>query len=180
MMMLFDQQLENWCEKLFSYQPETVTIELRAYIEDWEKSIMKKKNQRTCILFLEKYGGLYLYDINFDKRYSIDDEDIHVMKGYGFDLIFNPENPDITSTDHENFFINDEFLNRILETDQNSDIALKVIHKEFSLPSINDNGTDSSSNLRNISKIVSYCHQLQRKRQKKFMVIHRNQLMISS
>ena len=36
----------------------------------------------------------------------------------------------------------------------------------MSLPSINDNGTDPSTNLRNRSEIVSPCHQLQWKKQK--------------
>ena len=37
---------------------------------------------------------------------------------------------DGTSTDHECFCIHDDLFDRILETDQNSDIILKVIHKE--------------------------------------------------
>ena len=37
---------------------------------------MNKNDQRTRTRFLEKYGGLSIYDIDFEKRYSIDDEDI--------------------------------------------------------------------------------------------------------
>ena len=50
---------------------------MRAYIEDRGKLFMKKNDQRTCTRFLEKYGGLSLNDIDFEKIYSIDYEDIH-------------------------------------------------------------------------------------------------------
>ena len=63
-------------EILFSDQSEPVKRELRAYIEDWGKLSMNKNDQRTRTRFLEKYGGLSIYDIDFEKRYSIDDEDI--------------------------------------------------------------------------------------------------------
>ena len=38
---------------------------------------MKKYDQRSRIRFLSKYGGLYLYDVDIDNRYTIDDEDIN-------------------------------------------------------------------------------------------------------
>ena len=63
--------------KVFSDQPEPVTRELRAYIEYCEKSLIKKNYQRACTRFLVKYGGLSLYDIDFEIRYSIDDKYIH-------------------------------------------------------------------------------------------------------
>ena len=102
---------------------------------------MKKNDRRTRTCFLEKYVGLYLYGIDSGKRYSIDDKGINFVKGYGYALIGNPDHPDGTSTDHEYFFIHDDLFDRILETDQNSDIILKVIHKEPSFSSINDSST---------------------------------------
>ena len=38
---------------------------------------MKKDDQRYCTRFLAKYGGLYLYDIDTEKRYSIDEKEMH-------------------------------------------------------------------------------------------------------
>ena len=90
---------------------------------------MKKNYQCTCTCFLEKYGRLSLYDIDFEKIYFIDDEDINFVKGCVYALIGNPDHPYGTSTYHEYFFIRDELFERILVTDQNSDIILKVIHK---------------------------------------------------
>ena len=43
---------------------------------------MKKYDQRTRTSFLSKYVGLYIYDIDMEKRYYIDDKDIHFVKGY--------------------------------------------------------------------------------------------------
>ena len=91
---------------------------------------MKENDQRTRTRFFAKYGGLSLYDIDFGKRYSIDDEWIQFVKGEGYALIGNPDHPDRTSTDHEYFCIHDDLFERILETDQDSDIILKIIHKE--------------------------------------------------
>ena len=94
---------------------------------------MKKNDQRTRTCFLEKYGGLSLYDIYMKNRHSSDDKGIHFVNGDGYALIGNPDNPYETSTDHEYFCIHDESFGRILETEQDSDITLKVIHKESSL-----------------------------------------------
>ena len=91
---------------------------------------MKKNNQRTCTRFLAKYGGLFIYDIDFGNIYSIDDKGINFVKGYIYALIGNPDHPDGPSTDNEYFCIHDDLFNRISETEQNSDIILKVIHKE--------------------------------------------------
>ena len=93
---------------------------------------MKKNDQRNITRFLAKYGGLSLYDIDFGKRNSIEDKDIKFLKGDGYALISNPDHLDETSTDHEYFCIHDDLFDRILETDQNYDIILKMIHKELS------------------------------------------------
>ena len=58
-------------------------------------------------------------------------------------------------------------FDRILETDQISDIILKVISKDVPLPSINYSSTYTRSNFRNRFEIVSPQHQLRRERQKK-------------
>ena len=116
---------------------------------------------------MSKYGGLSLYGIDFGKRYYIDDEDIQFVKGYEYALIGNPDNTYGTSTDHEYFRINDDLFDRILETDNNYDIILKMIHKEPPFSSINDNSKDSRSNMRSRPEMVPSRHQLQRKRQKK-------------
>ena len=50
-------------------------------------------------------------------RYSVDDEYIHFVKGDVYDLIVNLDHPDVTSTDHEYFYIHDDLFNRNLETD---------------------------------------------------------------
>ena len=64
---------------------------------------MKKDDHRSGTRFLANYGGLSLYDIDIEKRYSIDDKEFHFVKGDGYALIGNPYHPDGSSTDHEYF-----------------------------------------------------------------------------
>ena len=90
---------------------------------------MKKHDQRSRTRFLEKYGVLSLYDIDIEKIYTIEYEDIWFLNKYGYALIGNPDHPDGTSTDHEYFLIHDDLFERILEIDQNSDIVLNIISK---------------------------------------------------
>ena len=47
---------------------------------------MKKNVQRTLTHFLDKYGGLSLYAIDIERRYTFNNEDIHFVKGYGYAL----------------------------------------------------------------------------------------------
>ena len=52
---------------------------------------MKKNDQRTHTCFLDKYGGLSLYDIDMEKIYSIDNKGIHFLKVDGYALIGKPD-----------------------------------------------------------------------------------------
>ena len=127
---------------------------------------MKKTDQISCTRFLEKYGGFSLYDIDLEKTYTIDVKCIWFVKGYGYDLIDNPDHTDGTSTNYEYFLIHYDLFDRVLATEQNNDIALKVTPKDVLLTSINASSTDSRSKLRKRSEIVSPHHQLQSKQEK--------------
>ena len=98
---------------------------------------MKKDDQIYRTRFWAKYGGLSLYDIDTEKRYSIDDKEMNFVKGEGYALIGNPDFLDGSSTDHEFFFIHEDLIDRILATDQDTNISLNLIHRETSLPLIN-------------------------------------------
>ena len=90
--------------------------------------LINKYDNRSRTCFLAKYGGLSLNDIYMEKRYSIDNKEIHFVKKYGYAFIDNPYHPDGTSTDHEYFCIHDDLFDIIFKTDKNSDITLKVRH----------------------------------------------------
>ena len=119
---------------------------------------MKKDDLRSRTCFLANYGGLSLYDINTEKRYYIDDKEIRFVKGDWYTLIGNPDHPDGSSTDHEYFCIHDGLFDIILETDQDYDITLNVIHKETSLSSINVKRSNSRSDKYSMSEIVTPRH----------------------
>ena len=91
------------CRKIIFVSIRTATKDMRARIEDRWELILKKNYQITCTRFLAKYEGLYLYYVGFEKRYSIENEFINFVKGDGYDLTFNQDHSDGTSTDHEYF-----------------------------------------------------------------------------
>ena len=70
---------------------------------------MNKDDQRSCTHLLANYGWLSPNGIDTEKRYSIDDTEIHFVKWDGYALICNPDHQDRTSTDHEYFCIHDFF-----------------------------------------------------------------------
>ena len=154
-------------DRAFSEHSEIVERELRAYIEDWGKLSMKTddKISRTC--FLAKYGGLSLYDIDTEKRYSIDEKEMNFVKGEGYALIGNPDFPDGSSTDHEYFCTHEDLFDRILATEQDSDITLNLIHRETSLPCISVKRSSQRLEKCSMSEMVTPRHHIQRKRRKK-------------
>ena len=77
---------------------------------------------------MAKYGGLYIWYCT-EKRYPIDEKEMHFVKGEGYALIGNPEFPDGSSTDHDYFCIHEDLIDRILGTDQDSDLSLNLIHR---------------------------------------------------
>ena len=73
----FIYQLDQWSfEKLFPNEDEAITRELKMYIEEWEKTHIKNKNQVSKTVFLPKYGSLALYDEDMGKRFIIDHEQL--------------------------------------------------------------------------------------------------------
>ena len=101
-------------DRVFLEHSEPVKRELSAYIEDREKLSMKKDDQRYRTCFFTKYGGLSIYDFDTEKRYSIDEKEMHFVKGEGYALIGNPDFPDGYSTDHEYFCIHEDFFSQNL------------------------------------------------------------------
>ena len=112
---------------------------------------MKKTDQIPRTLFLEKYGGLYIYDVDMKKSCTIEHKDICLLNKYTHSLNGNIYHTYVTSTDQEYFLIHDDLFDQILATDQNNNISLKIIPKYVLLPSINYNSTYSRTKLRKSS-----------------------------
>ena len=166
--------------KYISDNSEPVKIELRAYIEYWEVLSMNKYDQifRNC--FLCKYVGLSIYDIDMEKRYSIDDKEIKFVKGDGYALIGNPDNPDGTSTDYEYYCIHEDLFERILETGQNSDITLKVITNRHHFHRLMSKYFIQDQRRILCHKWLHLPFSSRGNARKKIMIIPKNQSMISS
>ena len=119
---------------------------------------MKKDDQRYRTCFLAKYGGLSLYYIDTEKRYYIGEKEMNFVMGEGYVLIGNPDFPDGSSTDHEYFCIDEDLFDRILATEQDSDITLNLINRETSLSSINIKISNSISEKYSMSEMVTPRH----------------------
>ena len=71
------------------------------------------------------------------------------------------------STDHDYFCIHEDLFDRILATEQESDITLDMIHRYTSLPSINVKRSIQRSEKCSMSEMVTPRHHIQSKRRKK-------------
>ena len=60
------------------------------------KIAYEENDQTTRTCFLAQYVGLSLYDIYFQKKYYIFDEEIQFVKVDGYALFGNPYHPDGT------------------------------------------------------------------------------------
>ena len=56
------------------------------YIEYWEKLNINRKSQLSCTTFLEKCGGLALYDEDLEKIFINDHEQLEFDKKYRMDF----------------------------------------------------------------------------------------------
>ena len=90
-------------ERVFLYHSEPVKREHRSYIEDLGNIFNEEQLSNNSYSLIGKYGGLYLYDSDMEKIYSIDGKGICFVKGDVYALIGDTDHTDGTSTDHEYF-----------------------------------------------------------------------------
>ena len=74
-------------------------------------------------MFLGKYGSLALYDVDLEKRFIIDHEQLQFDKTDGWTWIGLPEEEDGAFSDHEYFCIHDDLFDRIKSTHQDQKIC---------------------------------------------------------
>ena len=77
------------------------------------KNCINKTDKISQTLFLEKYGGLSLYDEYLNKISTIYYKDIKYVNNYGIVMIENAYKHDGTSTDHEYYPICDDFFTKV-------------------------------------------------------------------
>ena len=87
---------------------------------------IKNKIQLSCAVFLSKYGSLYLYDEDLEKRFIIDHEQLKFNKNARWDLIGIPKKPDGALSDHEYFCIHDDIFDII-----NQLIKIEISYRSF-------------------------------------------------
>ena len=81
-------------------------------------------------MFPAKYGSLALYDVDMEKRFIIDHEQLKFDKTDGWNLIGIPEKEYGTLSDHEYFCIHDDLFDRIKSTHQDQNVLWKFSYIE--------------------------------------------------
>ena len=89
---------------------------------------IKNKSQLSRTMFLSKYGSMYLYDEDLEKRFIIDHEQLKFDRNYGWKLFGICNKPDGTLSDHETFCINGDLFDRIKSTRQDK-ISFGIFYK---------------------------------------------------
>ena len=64
-------------------EDEAITIELKMYIKEWEKTHIKNKSQVSKTMFLAKYDSLALYDEDMEKDLSLTTNNHNLIKLMG-------------------------------------------------------------------------------------------------
>ena len=151
------------------------------YIEEWEKTHIKNKRQVSKTMFLAKYGSLALYDVDLEKRFIIDHEQLKFDKTDGWALIGLPEKEDGTLSDHEYFCIHDDLFDRIKSTHQDQSFLWKFSYNERtedeSQSEAIETHNDKIQNKKRRANKYSTKHTLQRKRQKPVPSLQKNMFL---
>ena len=114
---------------------------------------------------MEKYGSLSLYNKDLNKIYTIDNEDIQLLKKCGYALIVNPDETNHTSTEHEYFPIR-EYFYMFLAANHIANLSLNIAPPSVSLKIFNESSINTSKKSSKKSNIISPPHTLRSKVQK--------------
>ena len=116
-----------------SLKPSKPRRRFNAWLEDWEKPLLKKNDCVAEAKLLEKYKGLVLYDIDEEKTYTVYEKNMFYQKGRGGGWCilaappeFDGENDDLL----EPYMVNEETLIYLIEnTEQPSDLNVEIVKK---------------------------------------------------
>ena len=123
----FDLQLEKFgVDTVVLKQPATNRV-FRAWVEDWEKDLLKMNDCVAETRILEKYKGLIFWDPDTEANYIVHEENfrIHRVKDGGWPLIGNASDE---SVEDEGFAIGEMIIGMIADTEQRP--GVEIIREE--------------------------------------------------
>lgn len=115
-----------------------------AWIEDWEKPLLKKNDPVAEMKLLQKYKGLVFHDIDNDVVYTIFDSNLEWSTGCkgGWSVVGVPPEHDGDNDEVlEPWLINDNLVEMIAEYEQPKELNVKIVAEE---DLVDDDGGDES------------------------------------
>ncbi len=114
----FDMQLENFGVNTAELKEPAQTRIFRAWLEDWEKPLLRKNCTVVEAILLEKYKGLVMFDPDVKTTFTVHDGNLefHAGRKGGWCLIGN--HPSGKNEDDEAYLINKSAIDMIVETEQ--------------------------------------------------------------
>ena len=119
----FDLQLEKFgVDTVVLKQPATNRV-FRAWVEDWEKDLLKMNDCVAEARILAKYKGLIFWDPDTSANFTVHEENLEFHRGKdgGWHLIGNSSDE---SVEDEAFAIGDMIIDTIAETEQRPGVAV--------------------------------------------------------
>ena len=123
----FDLQLEKFgVDTVVLKQPATNRV-FRAWVEDWEKDLLKMNDCVAEARILAKYKGLIFWDPATEANFTVPDEILEFRRGKdgGWHLIGNSSDE---SVEDEGFAIGEMIIGMIADTEQRP--GVEIIREE--------------------------------------------------
>lgn len=123
----FDLQLEKFgVDTVVLKQPATNRV-FRAWVEDWEKDLLKMNDCVAEARILAKYKGLIFWDPDTEANFTVHEENLEFHRGKdgGWHLIGNSSDE---SVEDEGFAIGEMIIGMIADTEQRS--GVEIIREE--------------------------------------------------
>lgn len=121
--LIFSLRLEKFGVNVVELAEPVHTRTFHAWIEDWEKEILKKNDCVAEAMLLEKYKGLVFFDPDNNCSYTIWNKNLEFQRGRGggWCAIGVPADK---SLDDEPFLIGDMLVDLVKETEQDGKVSI--------------------------------------------------------
>ena len=132
----FDLQLEKFGVDIKELKQPATTRIFRAWVEDWEKDLLKMNDCVAEARILEKYRGLVFWDPDTEANFTVHEDNLEFHRGKdgGWHLIGNSSDE---SVEDEGFAIGEMIIGMIADTEQRSGVEI-ICEEEVELTELAD------------------------------------------
>ena len=124
----FDLQLANFGVDTAALKDPSPTRIFNAWLENWEKPLLKKNCPVVEARLLEKYKGLAMYDPDVDTTFIVHDGNLEFCGGRGWDWCLIGNHPSGNTADDKPYLICEESIGMIVDAKQPDGVA--IVHRQ--------------------------------------------------